>query len=152
MNYLFKNEVIDYKFINNQKNKTILFLHGWGGNRFSFQQTINLLKHQFNILTVTMPTIEPTTSVWNLFDYVALIENILSIHSIKSVNIICHSFGFRVAMLLNKKIHIARIVVTAGAGLKKNLNFFRKIIKNNSKILIKSKKFKHFYKIIRRRY
>ncbi|MBQ8615183.1 MAG: alpha/beta hydrolase [Clostridia bacterium] len=147
MHYLFKNEVIDYDFFNSKKDKTILFLHGWGGNKFSFQQTINLLKNQFNILTITMPSIEPTTSVWNMFDYVELVENILSLHSIKSVIIICHSFGFRVAMLLNKKIKIEKIVVTGGAGLKKE-NIFQKIIKNNNKILLKNKKNNYLYKKI----
>mgnify|MGYP003318850578 CR=1 FL=1 len=78
MNYLFKNEIINYDFFNNKKSETILFLHGWGGNKFSFQQTINLLKNQYNILSLTMPTTNPTTSVWNMFDYVELIENILS--------------------------------------------------------------------------
>ena len=106
MKYLFKNEVVDYDFFNTQNKDTILFLHGWGGNKFSFLQTINLLKNKFNILSVTMPTIQPTTSVWNLFDYVTLIENILSLLSLNEVIIICHSFGFRVAMLLNKKIKI----------------------------------------------
>ena len=80
MNYLFKNEIVNYDFFNNKKSETILFLHGWGGNKFSFQQTINLLKNQYNILTITMPTTTTTTSVCNMFDYVYLAEKILSIH------------------------------------------------------------------------
>lgn len=147
MKFLFKNEVIDYDFLNNKKDKTILFLHGWGGNKFSFQQTINLLKNQYNILSVTMPTIEPTTSIWNMFDYVELIENILSVNSIKNVIIVCHSFGFRVAMLLKKKISITKIVVTGGAGIKKD-NIFIKINKNFNKTALENQFFKDFYKKI----
>lgn len=148
MNFLFKNETINYDFFNNKKEQTILFLHGWGGNKFSFQQTINLVKNQFNILSITMPTTQPTTSVWNMFDYVSLIENILSLHDIESVIIVCHSFGFRVAMLLNKKNKISKIVITGGAGLKKNFNIFQKIIKNNNKILLKNKKNQYLFKKI----
>lgn len=148
MKFLFKNEVVDYDIIDNKKNDTILFLHGWGGNKFSFSTTINLLKNQYNILSITMPTITPTTSAWNMFDYVSLVENILHLHSINEVIIICHSFGFRVSMLLNKKIIIKKIVVTGGAGLKKNLNIFQEIIKNNNKIILKNNKFKYFYKKI----
>ena len=77
MRYLFKNEIIDYDFFNNTSNQTILFLHGWGGDKFSFSQTINLLKNQFNILTLTMPTTKSTLSVWNMFDYVEMVENLL---------------------------------------------------------------------------
>ncbi|MBQ9795455.1 MAG: alpha/beta hydrolase [Clostridia bacterium] len=147
MNYLFKSEVVDYDVFNNGKAQTILFLHGWGGNKFSFQQTINLLKNQFNILSITMPSIDPTVSIWDMFDYVTLVENILSLHSITSVITICHSFGFRVAMLLNKKIKIEKIVVTGGAGPKK-YNIFKKISQNSNKIMLKSNKFKDFYKKI----
>lgn len=147
MKYLFKNEVVDYDFFNNQKDETILFLHGWGGNKFSFQQTIGLLKNHYNILSVTMPTSNPTVSVWDMFDYVELIENILLLHSIKNVIIICHSFGFRVAMLLKKKINIKKIIVTGGAGIKKD-NIFVKINKNFNKIALKTHFFKDFYKKI----
>jgi len=147
MKYLFKNEVVDYDFFNIQNKDTILFLHGWGGNKFSFLQTINLLKNQFTVLSVTMPTTQPTTSVWNLFDYVKLVENLLAIHNINEVIIVCHSFGFRVAMLLNKKIKISKIVITGGAGIKKE-NIFLKITKNNNKILLKNKKFQNLFKKI----
>ena len=148
MNYLFKNEVVNYNYFDHKKNKTILFLHGWDGNKFSFQQTINLVKNQFNILSITMPTTQPTTSVWDMFDYATLVENILSLHSIDNVIIVCHSFGFRIAMLLNKKIIILKIIVTGGAGLKKKLNIFQKIIKNNNKITLKNKKFQYLFKKI----
>lgn len=142
MNFLYKNEVIDYTFLNKKKDHTILFLHGWGGNKFSFHQTINLLKKDFNVLTLTMPTTNPTTAVWNLFDYANLTQNLLKLNSISSVIIICHSFGFRVAMLLNKKIKVEKLIVTGGAGLRRE-NIFKKIIKNNN--LITLKKSKKFY-------
>lgn len=147
MNILFKNEVVNYDFFNNHKSVTILFLHGWGGNKFSFQETINLLKFNYNILTITTPTINPTISVWDLFDYVSLVKNIIDVNSIKDVIVVCHSFGFRIAMLLRKKIKFIKLIVTGGAGLKKE-NVFIKIIKNNNKILIKNEKFKDFYKFI----
>lgn len=147
MYFLFKNEIIDYDFFNFRKPQTILFLHGWGGNKFSFAQTISLLKTQFNILSITLPTTQPTISIWTLFDFICLVENILTLHSITKPIIVCHSFGFRVAMLLNKKIDIEKIVVTGGAGLK-NFNIFHKIIKNNNTIILKHDKFNNFYKKI----
>lgn len=147
MNYIFKNETINYDFFNNKKPETILFLHGWGGNKNSFLQTINLLKNQYNILTITMPTILPTTCAWTLFDYLNLVKNILHTHSISNPIIICHSFGLRVAMLLNKSINIKKIIITGGAGLKKD-NIFIRINKNFNKIALKSHFCKDFYKKI----
>lgn len=148
MLYLFKNEVVDYEFVNNKSETTILFLHGWGGNKFSFVKTINIFKNKFNILSLTIPTTSPTTNVWTLFDYLELVENLLSLHSIKNLIIICHSFGFRISLLLNKKVAIKKIVVTGGAGIKKKFNLFEKIALKNNKVLLKNEKFKHLFKFI----
>lgn len=144
MNFLFHGEVIDYIYINSQSTKTIVFLHGWGGDKFSFASTINLFKKEFNILTLTMPTTKDCVSFWTMFDYSNLVENLLAVHNISKPIIICHSFGFRVATVLNQKLKFSKIVVTAGAGAKKN-NILYKIDKNNSVILLKNSKFEKFF-------
>ena len=148
MNYLFKNEVIDYTFINNHKHETILFLHGWGGNKLSFKSSIQVLSSCYNILTLTLPTTTPTTSVWDLFDYVNLVNNLLGFHSIENPIAICHSFGFRILMLLNRNINFKKIIVTGGAGFKRKLTFLKKINKTNNMVLLKKKKFNYLYKLI----
>ena len=147
MKYFFKNEIVDYIFINNKHDDTILFLHGWGGNKSSFAETINLTKNRFNILSITVPTIQPTISVWDMFDYATLVENIMLANSIENPIVVCHSFGFRIAMLLNKKIKIKKIVTTGGAGLKKYIKI-SKININNNKILLKNHKFNYLFKKI----
>lgn len=147
MTYFFKGECIDYEFYK-KFDATIIFLHGWGGDKNSFNSTVNLLKKNFSILTLTMPTILTTNLVWNMFDYFNLILNLCSLHSIKNPIIICHSFGFRVATLLKEKIPIKKIVITGGAGMKKN-NIFKKVqLKNKiiNNIMSKRKKSKNFFK------
>ena len=144
MNVIFHGEIVEYDFIDNKRDKTILFLHGWGGNKNSFIQTQNLLKNDFNIFSLTMPTIEPTNLSWNLFDYQNLILSILKIYNIENVIIICHSFGFRVACLLKDFVTIKAIVVTGGAGLKDN-NFLKRISRNQNKILYNNKRFKFLH-------
>lgn len=139
MNFLFKNEIIDYQYFDNKQEKTILFLHGWGGNKNSFINTTSLLKQRFNILTLTMPTIQPTVSVWNLNDYAELVCYLLSLINIEEISIVCHSFGFRVACLLKEKIKINKIVVTGGAGLKRN-SVFSNIENQNRKIYLNKNK------------
>ncbi len=147
MRFLFKNEVVSYNVFGNTHAETILLLHGWGMDKNAFYQTINLLKNHFKIITITMPTTSPTISEWTMFDYSQMVENILQVNYINDVTIICHSFGFRVAMLLNKKIQINRIIVTGGAGIKKEkyYNFIKKINENNVKIMLKSGKFKNLF-------
>lgn len=147
MNYIFHGEVIDYEFINSSKPDTILFLHGWGGNKNSFVQTINLLKSKFNMLTITLPTIEPTNLIWHLNDYVDAVFNILKLLNLSEIIIICHSFGFRITTFLNNLIKIKKLIITGGAGPKKN-SIFKKITKNNGRILLNQHKFKNLFKTI----
>lgn len=143
MNFIFHGEVVDYDFYFSNKKTTIIFLHGWGGNKFSFVNSMNLFKRKFNILTLTLPTIEPTILSWNMFDYVDLLKNLISSLAIKNYFVVCHSFGFRILTFLSLIHDIKKIVVTGGAGPKKE-NLFSKIDKNNAKILSKRPKFKKF--------
>ncbi len=147
MNFIFKQEIIDYDLTFSKKKKTILFLHGWGGNKNSFLPSIKILSSNFNLLTLTMPTIAPTIESWTLMDYTKLIISILKIHDIKSVIIICHSFGFRVASILKEFVTIEKIVVTAGAGIKK-INQYKKIENENNIILLRQNRFKYLYELV----
>ncbi len=144
MRFIFNFETIDYDYFNSNSNKTILFLHGWGGDKNSFFRCATLLKSKYNILTITIPTIQPTFHAWTMLDYCELVRNILTVHNIRSVIIICHSFGFRVACLLNGIIKIEKIVVTGGAGLKR-VNVFKRIERQNNAILLKKKRFKYLF-------
>lgn len=147
MKFLFKSEVVDYDFIFNNHSETILFLHGWGGSKNSFENIKKFLINKFNLLNVTMPTIEPTNEVWDLFDYEKLIMQILSLHNIENPIIICHSFGFRVATILKEKIKIKKIIVTGGAGPKKS-SILKKIEQQNNSIILKNSKFNFLYNSI----
>jgi len=150
MKFLYKSEAVDYDYIYNSHKQTILFLHGWGGNKFSFSSTINLLKNSYNILSITLPTICPTKEVWNMQNYCDLVLNILTLHNVKIPILICHSFGFRIAMLLNQKIHIKKLVITAGAGIKKDNTFLRVKHRQNLLQLQQNKNF--FYSIASKDY
>ncbi len=144
MNYIFKGEIIDYNFYQNINKPVVIFLHGWGGNKFSFYKTINLLKNKFSILTLSMPTITPMNLSWSLYDYSNLVEDLCKIYNIEKCVVVCHSFGFRVATLLKNKIKIEKIFITGGAGMKKN-NIFKKIELNNNKILLKNKRLNYLF-------
>ena len=133
MNFIYKNEVVDYTYLG-IGDETIVFLHGWGGNKNSFLSSIELLKNRYKILAITMPTINQTNTTWNLFDFSNLAYQILSIHNINSATIICHSFGFRVATILKEKFKINKLIITGGAGPKKQ-SIIKKINFQNLKVL-----------------
>lgn len=147
MTFLFKSEIIDYEYNCINAKDTVIFLHGWGGDKNSFIRTINLLRNKYNTLSITMPTTKPTVTIWTLHDYLDLILSIMQLHNITNPIIVCHSFGFRITSLMNQRNDIKAIIITGGAGVKFS-NIFRKIIKNNQLLLLKSQKFKHLYKKI----
>lgn len=138
MNFLFNGESINYDYICGKQN-TILFLHGWGGNKHSFKSLISLCKNKFNIIAITLPTTKETNKVWSVPLYATAVESILKSHNITSCDVVCHSFGFRVASLMNKKL-INKLIVTGGAGIKSKC-IFRRILLENKVILNKNPRF-----------
>lgn len=153
--FIFRGELIDYNLIkSNSGNKNcILFLHGWGGNKNSFISTINLLKSKYDCLSLTLPTTAPTNLAWDMIDYVNCVAALTKSLNISTVSIVCHSFGFRIATIMNylsqskdfdNYLQIEKIVVTGGAGAKK-FNIFKKIDLNNNICLLKQKKYKFLY-------
>ena len=103
MNLLFKSFNVEYDFENSNKNTTIMFFHGWGGNKNSFALLHKYLSKDYNLLSISFPPyfLSKSKSVnsLNLYDYITLLENICVLHNIKNCIIICHSFGFRITLL-----------------------------------------------------
>ena len=133
MYFLVKNERIDYDYFGG-KGETIIFLHGWGGNKYSFQSTIKLLQNKYNILTITLPSTEDTTSIWTLGEYAEIVNTLIKLHNIINPVVVCHSFGFRVVTMMKMLgIKFKKIIITGGAGIRENTNFIQKIMKKNKK-------------------
>jgi pimeloyl-ACP methyl ester carboxylesterase len=125
--------------------ETILFLHGWGGNSQSFVLIERYFAKTYNIICPSMPCFQSDDGngnskslscviesqslpekPWTLDDYVLYIESILREKNVSKCNIIAHSFGARVAVLLINKnpALVNKMVIVGGAGLKPRLNLF----------------------------
>ena len=52
MKFCYKGFLIDYDYIFNFHKENIIFLHGWGGDKKSFEFMYNLLTNKFNILSI----------------------------------------------------------------------------------------------------
>jgi len=146
MKFLFKGYLVNYEVIENDKDTSVLFLHGWGGNLHSFDLLKKYLLSCYNLISISMPPyfLEDIDSLnpLNMDDYLDLVRNILILSNKKKLILICHSFGFRIAlMLLSLNFKIEKIVVTGGAGISLDKNIFQ-TINFNQKLLIN--KLKHF--------
>ncbi len=139
----YKNSSVNYITLG-EGDETILYLHGWGGNINSFKY----LTQSFNAkqILVDFPPFgesEEPKSPYTIFDYAQIVYEILQKENVKKLNIICHSFGARVAIVLLAKydVCVEKLVITGGAGIKpkkKKKKIFRKIKYKIKKIFNKN--------------
>lgn len=141
------NVFVNYRVSQNgEKNKWVLFLHGWGGSMESFRYFENILFNDgFNVVNIDLPNFghsQKIESRFTLIDYAKTINQILILNNIKKVNIVCHSFGSRISLILARFLpqKIESLVIVDGAGirrkrtLKEKINLFRfKLLKNLNK-------------------
>ena len=149
MTFLYKTYEVDYEYLFGSHTKTLLLLHGWGGNKDSFAKLKKIFKTQYNILSMSLPPLNlykltdknscHSVIPLDMVDYKNIVTNILKLLNINSIIIVCHSFGFRVSLMLGcSNITIEKIIITGGAGIKIKPNFFKKLEKQNHIILLKS--------------
>lgn len=104
--------------------KCILCMHGWGGNMDSFKPLIRDLAADGNVrvIGVDFPghgaSPEPC-AVWKVDDFKKQILQLLDELDIARVDIVAHSFGGRVALLMAAEDpgRVGRMVLTGCAGL-----------------------------------
>ena len=139
MIFKYKTYDVPYEYIHTSKPQTILFLHGWGGNLDSFASCKKFFAHQFNILSISFPPYQNSASIISLdmCDYRNITLGILNLLNLTNAIIICHSFGFRVALMLTTtNIKIDKIVVAGGAGIRLKPNLFKKLGSQHRSILL----------------
>ncbi len=121
------------------KGRTILFLHGWGGDTQSF---LTFAKGHNAILLDFPPfgkSAEPK-SPYTLEDYVIITQKILKKENQQLVDVVAHSFGARVAIwLAAKDTCVNKLILTGAAGLKPKFSLKKVLAKlryKNAKRLV----------------
>lgn len=132
MEYFYRGSKIFYKFINKKSNVTNIFLHGWGCDHKSFLFCEKMMKN--NCLFVDFPphgqSGKPPAD-WTIFTYANMVISLCQHLNIKKVNLIGHSFGGRIAIIISVvcKDMVQRVVLVDSAGLKprRSLTYYWKI-------------------------
>lgn len=106
---------ISYDIINPTAIKTILFLHGWGSNKEIMKQAFSNTLKDFKHIYIDMPGFGNTPN--NIFltteDYARIVKSFLAELNITSDVVAGHSFGGKVATLLNPPC----LILIASAGI-----------------------------------
>ena len=106
---------ISYEILNKDKTKNIIFLHGWGSNKEIMKRAFNNNFKEFRHIYIDMPGFGKSSNSYVLTtkDYANIIDKFLMGLNLKKDVIIGHSFGGKVATLLNPEL----LVLLASAGI-----------------------------------
>ena len=105
---------INYEIFNLNKSNPIIFLHGWGSNK----EIMKVFKDEFEdnkLLFIDMPGFgkSETSEEWNTRKYSDKLNEFLKELNVEKFCIVGHSFGGKVATLLNPKY----LVLLSSAGI-----------------------------------
>lgn len=114
---LFQNNTyaLAYEILNLGQPKTILFLHGWGSNKEIMKQAFGKTFATFQHIYLDLPGFGHSSidSVIDTKTYALIVQSFLDTLQIKPFMIVGHSFGGKVATLLNPEI----LVLLSSAGI-----------------------------------
>ncbi|WP_320033370.1 alpha/beta hydrolase [Halarcobacter sp.] len=118
---------IVYDIVNVNKDKTIVFLHGWGSNKEIMKQAFSSYLKEYKHIYIDMPGFGKSVTSYSLTtkDYANIIDTFLKNLNLNIVAIAGHSFGGKVATLLNPDNLI--LLSTAGILEEKPLDVKLKI-------------------------
>ena len=128
---------INYIGYGNNKNRTIVMLHGWG-------QNIEMMKFigdklDEDVLIIDLPGFgkskEPDT-VLSIYDYANLVHDLISNLKIKNIILIGHSFGGKIALAYASKYKVEKLVLLASPFKSKEnkINIRTKVLKKLKKV------------------
>jgi len=118
---------ISYEIVNPEAKVDLIVLHGWGSNKELMKKSFSPYMSAFRHIYIDLPGFGNSTcpSALKTTDYARIVE-LLMIHMNAQKDIILgHSFGGKVALLLDPKV----LVLVASAGI-----FIPKSLKVQSKI------------------
>ena len=98
---------VNYKYIDNELEDTIVFLHGWGQNIEMMDPIGRGLQKDFHITILDLPgfgkSAEPSYG-YTIYDYYETFKEFLAKLKIKNTILIGHSFGGRISIIYSPTI------------------------------------------------
>ena len=118
---------ISYEILNPQQTSDIIFLHGWGSNKTLMKQAFSKTLASFRHIYIDMPGFGGSNCdvALQTTDYAQIMELFLTQIDARKNIILGHSFGGKVATLLNPQLLV--LVASAGILIPKPLKIRTKI-------------------------
>ena len=119
-----KNVNINYIDYGENKDGTILLLHGWGQNIEMMKPLGDAYANNYRILIIDLPgfgdSMEPDYA-WDVPDYVDMVHEFLNELKVEDIIIMGHSFGGKIGLLYASQYNVKKLVLF-GSPFKKEVN------------------------------
>lgn len=150
--YLTINDYKNFAFTK-EKNKNLIFLHGYLSSGKSFFKQLDFFSKQFNVFAPDLKGFGDNADMpypYSLSDYVEEVEEFKYKMGIVCPHVIAHSFGGRIVIksASENKTAFDKIVLTGSAGLKPKFSIKKHIKKSTFNLIkkfVKKEKLKSFY-------
>lgn len=123
---------INYEF--SGEGQIVLLLHGWGGRIESFKPVFEFLAQYYKVYAIDFPGFgnsQIPNEVWGVQDYAQMVKKTIDKLALGKVNIIAHSFGGRVSIVLSAKHPqmVDKLVLVDSAGIikKRTVKYYVKV-------------------------
>ena len=103
--------------------EVLLLLHGWGGSTKSLTCFEKEFENFKSVINVDFPPFGESGKLvgeWTVNDYAECVKQILQKEKVGMCEVIAHSFGGRVALILASQNLISKMVLMASAGIRVN--------------------------------
>ncbi len=122
-NLIVDNKIFDisYEIVNPREQKDIIFLHGWGSNKELMKNIFSPYLKNYRHIYIDFPGFGNSENKYALKtnDYVKITEEFLKLINSSKEVIVGHSYGGKVATLLNPK----NLVLLSSAGILEEKSF-----------------------------
>ena len=107
------------------KGKELIFLHGWGSNKESFNPVIDNFKNDYKIYNIDLPGFGHSSlnEALSITDMALILHKFFLIKKIENPIIIAHSYGGRVAIRYTHMFGCDKLILIASAGIKHKKKF-----------------------------
>ncbi len=135
---------IHYKYIDNNNEKTLIYLHGWGQNIEMMEPIAKPFMNEYNILILDLPGFGKSNEpkdIWSLEDYATMLHSLIDKLKIKKIILIGHSFGGKIALIYASIFKVEKLILFASPYKVAipNISLKVKILKKLAKLPILNK-------------
>lgn len=110
---LFLYDGIEVDYIDKGEGEVVVFLHGWGGDKYSLAPIYDLLTCR-RVVSISCPY--DLSVPWTVSKYTDMVAKLLEYLGVVSYTVVGHSFGGRLALELGNRAKA--LVIIDGAGIK----------------------------------